>query len=41
MWRQWPGNEGSDELRQQLIKHVRTEIGPIASPDKIQFVDRR
>ena len=31
------GNEGSDELRQQLIKHVRTEIGPIASPDKIQF----
>jgi acetyl-CoA synthetase len=31
------GHEGTDELRQQLVKHVRTEIGPIASPDKIQF----
>ncbi|MQB04446.1 acetate--CoA ligase [Agrobacterium tumefaciens] len=31
------GNEGSEELRQQLVKHVRAEIGPIASPDKIQF----
>ncbi|PVE50625.1 acetate--CoA ligase [Rhizobium rhizogenes] len=31
------GNEGTDALRQQLIKHVRAEIGPIAAPDKIQF----
>ncbi|CDM57760.1 hypothetical protein LPU83_2103 [Rhizobium favelukesii] len=31
------GYDGSDELRQQLIKHVRTEIGPIAAPDSIQF----
>ncbi|WP_026617168.1 acetate--CoA ligase [Ensifer aridi] len=31
------GNDGTDELRQQLVKHVRAEIGPIASPDKIQF----
>ena len=31
------GNEGTDELRQQLVKHVRGEIGPIAAPDKIQF----
>ncbi|MCZ7977367.1 acetate--CoA ligase [Agrobacterium tumefaciens] len=31
------GSEGSEELRQQLVKHVRAEIGPIASPDKIQF----
>jgi acetyl-CoA synthetase len=31
------GLEGSDELRQELVKHVRSEIGPIASPDKIQF----
>ena len=23
--------------RQDLVKHVRTEIGPIASPDLIQF----
>jgi acetyl-CoA synthetase len=31
------GHEGSDALRQDLVKHVRTEIGPIAAPDKIQF----
>ncbi len=31
------GEEGSDELRKELIAHVRREIGPIASPDKIQF----
>ena len=31
------GSEGDDALRQELIKHVRSEIGPIATPDKIQF----
>jgi acetyl-CoA synthetase len=32
------GDEGSsDELRKELVKHVRKEIGPIAAPDKIQF----
>ena len=31
------GLEGSDELRKELVAHVREEIGPIASPDKIQF----
>ncbi|ORE88122.1 acetate--CoA ligase [Aurantimonas sp. 22II-16-19i] len=31
------GEEGSDELRKALVAHVRNEIGPIASPDKIQF----
>ncbi|MBP2237777.1 acetyl-CoA synthetase [Sinorhizobium kostiense] len=31
------GEVGSDELRQELVKHVRSEIGPIATPDKIQF----
>jgi acetyl-CoA synthetase len=31
------GEEGNDALRQDLVKHVRKEIGPIASPDKIQF----
>ncbi len=31
------GLEGSEELRKELVKHVRSEIGPIASPDKIQF----
>jgi len=28
---------GDDTLRQDLLKHVRAEIGPIATPDKIQF----
>jgi acetyl-CoA synthetase len=27
----------SDELKKELVKHVRKEIGPIAAPDKIQF----
>jgi len=31
------GVEESDELRKELIKHVRSEIGPIATPDKLQF----
>jgi acetyl-CoA synthetase len=29
--------EGSDALRAELVLWVRREIGPIASPDKIQF----
>jgi acetyl-CoA synthetase len=31
------GVEGSDELKKELVKHVRKEIGPIATPDKLQF----
>jgi acetyl-CoA synthetase len=31
------GIEGSEELKKELIMHVRKEIGPIAAPDKIQF----
>ncbi|PHR55827.1 MAG: acetate--CoA ligase [Robiginitomaculum sp.] len=31
------GTELSDELRKELVKHVRKEIGPIATPDLIQF----
>ena len=31
------GTEPSEELKQSLVQHVRTEIGPIASPDLIQF----
>ena len=31
------GVEPTDELRKELVKHVRKEIGPIATPDKIQF----
>jgi acetyl-CoA synthetase len=31
------GVDGNDELKKALVQHVRTEIGPIASPDLIQF----
>jgi len=31
------GVEPSEELRKELVKHVRNEIGPIASPDVIQW----
>jgi acetyl-CoA synthetase len=31
------GVEGDDDLRKELVKHVRKEIGPIATPDKLQF----
>ena len=31
------GEQGADELRKDLVAHVRKEIGPLASPDKIQF----
>ncbi|MFR0656664.1 acetyl-coenzyme A synthetase, partial [Pantoea sp. SIMBA_079] len=31
------GVEYSEELRKELVKHVRTEIGPTASPDHIQW----
>ena len=31
------GQESSDELKKELVKTVRKEIGPHASPDKIQF----
>lgn len=33
------GVEKSDELKKVLVAHVRKEIGPIASPDKIHFAD--
>jgi acetyl-CoA synthetase len=31
------GHEPSDDLRKELVSHVRKEIGAIASPDKLQF----
>ncbi len=31
------GEQGTEELRKELVGHVRKEIGAIASPDKIQF----
>jgi len=33
------GIKGDDELRKALVAQVRKEIGPIATPDKIQFAD--
>ncbi len=33
------GFETSDTLKKTLVGHVRKEIGPIATPDKIQFTD--
>ena len=31
------GEEYSEDLRKELVKHVRSEIGPTASPDHIQW----
>ena len=33
------GVEESDGLRKELVTHVRHEIGPIATPDEIQFAE--
>ncbi|MHB8085159.1 MAG: acetate--CoA ligase [Dehalococcoidia bacterium] len=33
------GVEKSDDLKKELVTHVRKEIGPIATPDKIQWAD--
>ena len=35
------GKPKSEELKKELVAHVRKEIGPIASPEKIQFADGR
>lgn len=34
------GVEGSDELVDKLKEHIRHEVGPIAVPAKIEFVDK-
>ena len=31
------GYQPSEELRKELVQHVRKEIGPLATPDRIQF----
>ncbi len=33
------GKPKSEDLKKELVAHVRKEIGPIASPEKIQFAD--
>jgi acetyl-CoA synthetase len=32
------GVEGTDELKKELVKHVRSALGPLASPEAIYFV---
>ena len=31
------GIEPDDELKADLVRHVREQIGPIATPDRLQF----
>jgi acetyl-CoA synthetase len=33
------GVEKTDDLKKQLVMHVRKQIGPIATPDRIQWAD--
>ena len=33
------GFKPSDDLKKELVQHIRKEIGPIASPDKLHFTD--
>jgi acetyl-CoA synthetase len=33
------GEEPSENLRKELVEHIRHEVGPIAKPEKIDFVD--
>jgi acetyl-CoA synthetase len=33
------GFKPSDEMKKDLVNHIRKEIGPIASPDKLHFTD--
>jgi acetyl-CoA synthetase len=33
------GKPKSEDLKKELVAHVRKQIGPIASPEKIQFAD--
>ena len=34
------GYKGSDALVEELKKHIRKEVGPIAVTDEIEFVDK-
>jgi acetyl-CoA synthetase len=33
------GVKSGEDLRKELLAHVRKSIGPIATPDKLQFAD--
>ncbi len=34
------GQQGSESLTGELVKHIGHEVGPIAKPEKIEFVDK-
>ncbi len=34
-----PGKQPSDELRKELIAHVRKEVGALAQPDQVRFTE--
>ena len=34
------GKEPSDGLRKTIVRHVRHEVGPIATPGEVEFVDK-
>jgi acetyl-CoA synthetase len=34
------GAAESDEMRQSIIEHVRRELGPIATPSEVAFVEK-
>lgn len=34
------GQQGSDSLTGELVKHIGHEVGPIAKPERIEFVDK-
>ena len=34
------GADGTDEMRHSIIDHVRRELGPIATPSEVAFVER-
>ncbi|MCB0129411.1 MAG: acetate--CoA ligase, partial [Caldilineaceae bacterium] len=34
------GVEGTEEVRRSIIDHVRRELGPIATPGAVEFIDK-
>lgn len=35
-----PNKEGNEEIRQSIIEHVRHELGPIATPSAVEFIEK-
>lgn len=34
------GQEGGEEVRRSIVEHVRRELGPIATPSAVEFIDK-